>query len=195
MKLPDFSTFEPFVAIRARMGAEQDGYFAFFDASQQINGEEKARLYNDGLPVSLNTLRTLDDGSLGYKDSRIVLFPQALGDQSVQTNTDPSHTLGHYHLADCEPLKQLSKQPADQWLAAVVDLTRGRDDLKVCSACLQRLRYKDYDDARQRHMEYSRRVLQEFSLVDYLANTACYPLPQQNSHQLHFSLEGLAPDD
>lgn len=195
MKLPDFSTFEAFTAIRARMGAEQDGYFAFFDASQQINGEEKACLHNAGLHVSLCSLRTLDDGSLGYKDSRIVLFPQVLSDQSVRISNEPSNSLGYYHLADCEPLKQLSKQSADQWLAAVVDLTHGRNDVKVCSACLQRLRYKDYDDARQRHMEYSRRVLQEFRLADYLANTACYPLPQQGSHQLHFSLEGLAPDD
>lgn len=173
MILPDFLEFEPFNSLRNTMGATELGQFEFFDPQLHLTAEELRALDTVGLSVSLKAVRSLADSTLAYKNSRVLLYPVGAAIEPI------------YHLANCELLlKARSNNAGSAWAAAVVSPTEGASQTyRVCSACLQTMQYQSFDAVRSRHREYSQRVQDNFSLLDFFKRYPCYPLqekPQEN---------------
>lgn len=198
MKLPDFLEFEPFNALRREMGAENLGQFDFFDPRQHLNAEELQSLSSGGLSVGLEGVRSLENSTLAFKNSRVLLY----------LSSPKNGEQAYYHLAECTavlrwrdsaahsaaqndaietnacgiivadttvvtepPFKNLSR-----WRVAVVDPSQPEQSYHVCADCLQKVHYRSFDAARSRHREYSQRIRQHFSLQDFFQHYPCYPL-------------------
>lgn len=156
MKLPDFSRFPPLDSLRLAMGAGP-GRFALAKSPVRLTLAEIDQLAAGGIEVSLDQVRILNDGTLAYKDSRIVLCVRNL----VRHGDDlqPSE-LPAFHLADCKLLQELrAGKPELRYLAstredALFDLRvtardggeprSRREVLGVCLACLGRLCWQEY---------------------------------------------------
>lgn len=165
MILPDFLDFQPFNVLRQQMGATELGQFEFFDPQLHLTAEELTALQTTGLSVSLVGVRSLADLTLAYKNSRVLLY-----------STQQQEPV--YHLANCDVLQQARKSGVEYpWTVAVVSPLASH--LGVCSACLQALKYQNFDAVRSRHREYSRRVQDNFSLPDFFKHYPCYPLQEQ----------------
>ncbi len=173
MKLPDFLEFEPFNDIRQRMDAQTLGDFVFFDPRRNLTGLERSSLAREGLAIDDQDLRVGEDFTLIYKDSRVVMFcsePQLLTDR-------------YYHLAGCELVEQLRQTDLSQsaWQLRTTEPASSARQYQVCSGCLQRLRYQDYDQYRHRHRSYSERVLESFSLDEFFSQYPMYPVSVTHS--------------
>lgn len=153
MELVDFLTFEPFNQMRAAMGTDQLGYFELFDPAIHLTGEERSALERQGLSLSTRQVGRLLDHTLCYKNSRVVLAGQ-----------------GCYHLSHCDAL-----QPGDE--VTIATSLHPLGTLKsVCSACLQLLGYRGYDQQKARKEGYNARVLADFSLQEFWHEYPPYPI-------------------
>ncbi|MAZ86780.1 MAG: hypothetical protein CL693_04005 [Cellvibrionaceae bacterium] len=173
MKLPDFLEFEPFNTIRQRMDAQSLGDFVFFDPRRNLTGLERSSLDREGLDIDDQDLRVGEDFTLIYKDSRVLMFctdPQLLTDR-------------YYHLADCERVAQLRQTDLSQsrWQLRTREPQTAAGQYQVCSGCLQRLHYQNYDGHRQRHRDYSDRVLEAFNLEEFFSQYPMYPVSMGHS--------------
>jgi len=168
MKLPDFLEFEPFNKIRERMGAETLGEFVFFDPHLNLTGHERLSLEQEGLCVEGDHLRVGDDFTLIYKDSRVLLV-------SAQPKSSAER---YFHLACCNTVELLLAEGLQRsvWQARTNVPESKEGSYQPCSNCLQRLRYQDFDNHRQRHRDYSERVQQEFDLQDFFNRYPMYPV-------------------
>ena len=72
MKLPDFLQFAPLNALRQAMGAPL-GSFTPSKSLSRLTPEEIEALARCGIATSLDGVRELADGTLAYKDSRVML--------------------------------------------------------------------------------------------------------------------------
>jgi hypothetical protein len=167
VKLPDFLEFEPFNQLRNTMGAEQLGDFVFFDPKKNLTGLERIELETRGLKVNDKTLQGASDFTLVFKDSRVLVFnPQP-------TDLDD----WHYHLADCDIIQKYREQQTLNQLQAKTTLPISESgSYTVCPHCLQKLRYQNFDAARQRHREYSQRIADEFCLDSFFEKYPIYPV-------------------
>ena len=185
MELLDFTEFEAFNQLREKMGADKLGYFELFDPAVHLTGNERSELENTGLLLRLDQLRVLPDQTLAIKNSRVLMYNP---DENWYRQRREYPT---YHVARCSLLEETGKeQPGLEYLVT----TRQSDDydlLKirsggdvsvsvhgfvVCKHCLHRLRYKDFDEFRNRKRGYSQKVLSEFSLKEFYRLYQQYPL-------------------
>ncbi len=185
MKLPDFIEFEPFNTLREKIGTRELGFFELFDPAIHLTGSERSELESSGVLLQSSQLRVLPDKTLAIKNSRVLAY---IPDESWYRNRREYPT---YHLAWCAQLETLAAEhPAQNFLAT----TRIADDynvlkirgsgevslaeqgLVVCKHCLHTLRYRDYDEFRNRRRGYSQKVLSEFSLQDFYRFYQQYPL-------------------
>ena len=143
MELIDFEAFAPFQCLRKKMNAKRAGRFELFDEKNHLTMHEKESLVCGGLEVPPRRLRILNDQTLAYKNSR-VLVVIIHGEDEIAGETE-------FHLANCEQISLCCRDPnsvhTDIFLfndAAVFDvatlrsivlkraLQRG-DDIKPCS--------------------------------------------------------------
>ena len=104
MKLPNFYHFEPLNSLKERMGLSREALGTLdvhIDASRLTATELERLTSQDGLDIALEDLRILDDGTLAYKDSRVLLY---IRDVNVMLNQVPQP---RYHLANCSTLRQM----------------------------------------------------------------------------------------
>lgn len=168
MILPDFLDFEPFNLLRQTMGATELGQFEFFDPQQHLTAEELKALETVGLKVPLAGVRSLADSTLAYKNSRVLLYPLGQRGEPI------------YHLASCDLLQQARANSVGiDWAATVVSPEVDGQACHVCSACLQTMQYQSFDAVRSRHREYSQRVRDNFSVLDFFKRYPCYPLQEK----------------
>ena len=100
MKLPDFFRFEPLNRLKSQMGIGHDiyGKFSVTIDPGRLTSEELERLVDEGIDVELKDVTILPDGTLAYKDSRVLLYIRDI------------HIYGHreweprYHLFNCKKL-------------------------------------------------------------------------------------------
>lgn len=185
MKLPDFTEFEPYNALRKQMGTDRLGYFELFDPALHLTGSERSELEHSGVLQALSSIKVLPDRTLALKNSRVVAYNP--NENWYRTHREyPS-----YHLALCSQLETLRTQEADteflltSRIAEDYNLVkiRGSGEVSlqahgfvVCKHCLHTLRYKDYDEFRNRRRGYSQKVLGEFSLKEFFRLYQQYPL-------------------
>ncbi|MFM1895209.1 MAG: hypothetical protein RLZZ385_283 [Pseudomonadota bacterium] len=185
MRLPDFTEFHPFNELRRRMGAAELGYFELFDPNVHLTGHERSELERVGLLLTLAKLRVLPDRTLAIKNSRVLLYIPDDG-WYRQHREYPA-----YHVAWCARLESFAREtPEREYLvtsriADEYDLVKlkpsGEVSLSshgfvVCKHCLHSLRYRDYDEFRNRRRGYSQKVLAEFRLQDFFRLYQQYPL-------------------
>lgn len=107
MKLPDFYHFLPFHHIKEKMGIPQNTY-GTLEKILKIGLLTKAELEKltskDGLEISSNDLAIHDDGTLLFKNTRVILYIRDIHAYSSQ-KINPK-----YHLANCRTLKEMREQ-------------------------------------------------------------------------------------
>jgi hypothetical protein len=185
VKLPDFKDFEPFNALRAKIGTQELGFFELFDPAVHLTGSERSELENPGVLLQADSIRVLPDKTLALKNSRVLVY---VPDESWYRNHREYPT---YHLAWCSQLaSQREEHPAMEYLVTTKlsddykllkirpsgEVTLTDHGLVVCKHCLHTLRYKDYDEFRNRRRGYSQQVLSNFSLRDFYRFYQQYPL-------------------
>lgn len=185
MELIDFIEFEPFNELRQKMGTDRLGYFELFDPAIHLTGSERSELENNGLLLTLEQVKVLPDKTLAIKNSRVLAYAP---DENFYRSRREYPT---YHVAYCEALEECRQQsPEREFLIT----TRIADDYRllkirpsgdvnvvdhgfvVCKHCLHRLRYKNYDEFRNRRRGYSQKVLGEFNLQEFYRHYQQYPL-------------------
>lgn len=185
MKLTDFTNFEAFNALREKMDTEELGYFELFDPLNHLNGLERSELSAPGRLLTLDELKILPDKTLAIKNSRVLIY---YPDENWFRDHREYPT---YHVANCSRLeKELKDNPRGEWLATTAigedynliklrssgEITLVSHGFAVCKHCLHTLRYKNYDEFRNRRRGYSEKVLNSFSLASFFRLYPQYPL-------------------
>lgn len=194
MHLPDFTQFAPFNDLRARMGADQLGYFELFDPRLHLTGAERSELARGGRLLAPDQLRVLADRTLAIKNSRVLAYDP---DEAWYRSRREYPT---YHLAWCAVLDALVREhPGREVLATThiddeydllrIDAEKGvrmvRHGFVVCRQCLHTLRYRDYDEYRNRRRGYSQQVLADFKLSVFYQQYRQYPLSFEANRRSH----------
>lgn len=160
MKLPNFYLFEPLNALKEKMGIARDKLGNIdvpIDPGRLTQAELERLTSQDGLDISLDDLRVLEDGTLAYKDSRVLLYIRDVtvyGDHEVEPR---------YHLANCSTLENMrEKKRFNRYVISTrtdgkfnLNVIKGLSAntrltaLSVCQNCLGHLRYNGF------HMHWS----------------------------------------
>lgn len=156
MKLVDFYEFVPFNSLRSRMGIPSHVYGSLTAevSAGRLTALELDRLVSpDGLDIeSLDDLIVLDDGTLAYKDSRVILY---IRDVKVYGNRPVEP---RFHLANCQTLLDMrSKNRLERYVVStrldgrfkinLLKQTGAYSDvvaLHVCQNCLNFLRFDGF---------------------------------------------------
>ncbi len=185
MKLADFTEFAPFNALRKQMGTGRLGYFELFDPTVHLTGGERSELEHSGVLLSIANIKVLPDRTLALKNCRVIAY-------NPNENWYRQHReYPTYHTAYCSQLEALRTAGADteflltSRIAEDYNLVKIRNNgevslqphgFVVCKHCLHSLRYKDYDEFRNRRRGYSQKVLGEFNLKEFYRLYPQYPL-------------------
>jgi hypothetical protein len=164
MKLPNFFEFEPLNAARLKMGIES-GYFAHLDTrplAQRLTEQELDRLTSGaGIEVDFDELKILPDGTLGYKDKRVLLY---IRDVSLFRGRDQ---VPRYHLMNCPALQnaQAAGRFARRYVIAnnvegtfEINIingsrhSRAQKQLPVCQFCLSGLNFDGFSHGMAFHV-------------------------------------------
>lgn len=185
MELLDFTEFEAFNTLRAKMGTTRLGYFELFDPLLHLTGIERSELEQVGVLQTLGQFKVLPDRTLAVKNSRVIAYNP--NDNWYRVHREyPT-----YHVAFCSRLEELrGAAPDTEWLltsriAADYNLVKIKPSgevsvqehgFVVCRHCLHSLRYKNYDEYRNRKRGHSQKVLSEFSLPEFFRFYQQYPM-------------------
>lgn len=158
MKLTNFYEFEVLNQLKERMGIprEQYGSFTVVVSGPRLTPDELERLVSpDGLDIdSLDDLRVLDDGTLGFKDSRVLLYIRdvtAFKDKPFEPK---------FHVAHCKTLRQMREMNRLNSRYVVATRVNGEFNLNVsrygtttrsvvrlsvCQNCLDWLQFEGFE--------------------------------------------------
>jgi len=156
VKLPDFTKFEPLNKLRFEMGATELGSFTSNYSPDRLTREELDRLSRSGIDIPLEEVRILPDGTLAYKDSRVLLYIR-----DVYQYKGGEEVLPRYHVSDCRTLQDMrDKKRYERYVVATRDDgefelnigAKGSDNLRpairqlaVCQNCLAKLKFDGFD--------------------------------------------------
>lgn len=178
MKLIEFSRHEYLNLLRRQMGADKLGSFAPVGTIQKLTPIELEQLISGGIDVSLDEIRSLDDGTVAYKDSRVLVYSR---DVSLGSNGDGNiWRMPRFHFANCKNLRDARQRDRRaQYVVAIKEdgyfaINRvniwGRTEhdvlrLVVCEYCLDEL---SFDGFFHDMLEYERRkIANSFSMARY----------------------------
>ncbi len=178
MKLPDFTQFEPLNALRRMMGAEL-GVFVPVTNPHRLTVEEIEQLARSGIEVPLDQVRVLDDGTLAYKDSRVVLYIRDVAQYRHHVMTEQD--MPRFHVSDCKTLQEMrDSHRFERYVVATRDdgqfelnikqsnsgnYKRTTEPLRVCQNCLAKIGWEAFDY----WMPPSRKkeIVRAFTLYDF----------------------------
>lgn len=127
MKLPNFYEFDPLNSIKAKMGIPRDVYgeLTVSIAASRLTELELEKLTSaNGLDISADDLTILPDGTLAYKNSRVILYIRDVAVYSRQ-KIQP-----RFHLANCSTLQQMRERKRfDRYVVST--RTDGRFNINV----------------------------------------------------------------
>ncbi|MBU2711424.1 hypothetical protein [Zooshikella harenae] len=162
MKLINFLTFEPFNQLREKIGTKKLGYFELFNPEKHLTGNERITLSEDRLTIDSQHLRKLCDQTIAYKNSRIIV---AGTDQTL-------------HISGCEVIERVCKQSESLVISANENLLNTAEFkcFSICNLCLQKIRYKGFDQRIKRRAGYNQLIQSQFSLSAFFLAYPPYPL-------------------
>jgi len=153
MKLPDFKTRDAFVRLKQAMGLPRDALGNLRAVQVRRDGvsyEEIRKLSEEGLEFELGDIVPLKDGTLSYKDRRVLLYIRDVA-QYGGNYSDPK-----FHFADCGTLQNMRTNfrfgryviaTRDDGLFQLHYTQTGRKaekELEVCQNCLDRMNYNGF---------------------------------------------------
>lgn len=159
MKLPDFTQDAGLNALRQAMGAPL-GRLQAAENRSALTREEIEALTKQGIDVSWSDVTVLGDGTLAYKDRRVILYIR-----DVMQRGETFH-IPRFHVADCKTLAEMrANLRGDRYVVATRDdgqfpLNIIRDNvprsttqrLPVCQMCLNRLSWQGFSLGQAKHV-------------------------------------------
>jgi hypothetical protein len=180
MKLPDFALYEPMNELRRAMGAELR-YFVPAPSPGDLTVEEIEILAKEGLEIPLDEVRVLPDGTLAYKNQRVVLYIRDV--KQHKHGAFAEKDLPRFHVSDCDTLQEMraNKRYHIRYVVATRDsgifhvnlkpknsplYEKSEKKLRVCQNCLDKINWDDF--VLKRHIEHRRNeIVQAFTLQNY----------------------------
>jgi len=176
MKLPDFIQFAPLNSLRLLMNAPLPEQFIFVSV-KTLTADELEKLGKGELVIEdINDVRELDDGTLAYKNRRVLLHIMDVG---TYRDRDPHENLPKFHIAHCKRLLEMKNAGRFASRYVVSTRTDGKFsmrfisgysqpkseicELKICKWCLQYLSYKGYAGSKRQH------IFETFSIDEYFS--------------------------
>lgn len=156
MKIKSFDDFEPFNALRKKMGAEALGSFKLFDPQRQITYSERESLELGTFEIESARLKILKDKTIAFKNTRLWL--NFLDDEN-------------FHLAACDHVQRRRHLKAH----FIAGLNHPKDKT-VCLECLQLLKFDGLDARRSRRLDLAETMQKEFDLIEFKKDYPFYPL-------------------
>ena len=165
MKLPNFTQDPLLNALRHAMGAPL-GVLQPARNRDTLTREEIDALTSNGIDVKLSAVQVLPNGTLAYKNSRVILY---IRDIAYSRENKPN--LPRFHISDCKTLEDMR---ANNRFERYVVATRedGRfalnlmprngtvqsitEPLSVCQNCLDRLQWDGFERRMNQHTRLDR---------------------------------------
>jgi len=173
MRLPDFLIDEPLNQLRRAMGAENLGQLSLTTNAKRLTVAELEVLIGGGIDIaSLDEVRSLDDGTLAYKDRRVFLYIRDVSNYG--RGGSAVEDLPKFHISNCKKLQDMRAQRrfARYVVAAREDgqfqinkkdspraIRTTIEKLHVCQYCVGYLSFDGFTHswARERRSEFVRR--------------------------------------
>jgi hypothetical protein len=183
MKLPDFLAFKPFNDLRRQMGTDELGEFSLSLNWEEISLEEVAKLQKEGIDVELDDIKFLNDGSIAYKNRRVLLYIRDWR-QHGRYESYPK-----FHITNCQTLEEMTARGRFQRYVVstrtdgifnynLIDSNRLKTEkegeLDVCKNCLKALNYNNYRDEITR--EERTKAFKMFDLDEFFIRFTCSPI-------------------
>lgn len=193
MKLIDFYKFDLLNNIKASMGIPRNVYGELKIKIQEsrLSEIELERLTSpDGLEITFDQITILPDGTLSYKNSRVILYIRDIATYSGQTS-DPK-----FHISNCATLQRMrsngkfnryviSTRTDGQFTINRIQNNKSisqLSDLMVCQNCLTKLNFDGFSE----EIQYTKKksIVHNFKIADFFDK---YPMslfldtPQYNS--------------
>lgn len=136
------------------MGAEAPGNFSPTYRPDALTTEELDRLGREGIEVSFEEITPLEDGTLGYKNSRVLVYIRDVSSYGGQFE------LPKFHVSYCRKLREMKENNRiERYVVATKEdgtfpinkIDRGRKagsytpKLNVCQHCLNKLHFDNFE--------------------------------------------------
>jgi hypothetical protein len=158
VKLPNFISDPQFNELRRQMGATTLGDLTLERRANRLTIAELEKLVTGGIDLqSLDEVRVLGDGTLAYKDRRVLLYIRDVsnyGRRGAGTADLPK-----FHVSNCKTLHEmLAKRRFNRYVVATrddgkfqINLMQDRapvrtsiEELRVCQYCLGEIQYENF---------------------------------------------------
>jgi hypothetical protein len=158
VKLPNFLSDPQFNELRRQMGATSLGDLTLERGSERLTIAELEKLVSGGIDIqSLDEVRVLPDGTLAYKDRRVLLYIRDVSNYGRRAAG--TEDLPKFHVSNCKTLREMrAKRRFNRYVVATrddgkfqINLMQDRaavrtsiEDLRVCQYCLGEIRYENF---------------------------------------------------
>jgi len=194
MTLPDFLEFEPLNRLRRLLNAPLPAEFSTEYVINHLTHDDLDRALEgiEGVTVGdITEVRPLPDGTLAYKDRRVLLY---IRDRRTFRQHDPRDNLPKFHIANCRTLEEMrghgrfekyviSRRTDGKFKMNFIYAFDKQEsaiyELKVCRWCLSRISYRGYSHTGDKRRE---EIYGAFSLTEYFAT---YPTDLVTMLPLH----------
>jgi hypothetical protein len=168
VKLPDFLKSDLLNNLKSRMGIPRDKYGSLevIITAARLTADELDRLWEgEGIEVGFDDVATLEDGTLVYKNARVLLYIR-----DIQPYLD-KFELPKFHVARCQTLKSMNEigRSHRYLISSRIDgvfrlnvinglsVTTALKELNVCQNCLATLEFDGFTynwnrQQRQKHV-------------------------------------------
>jgi hypothetical protein len=160
------------------MGAEM-GKFTPAKNPHHLTLEEIEQLSRSGIEIPLDQVRILEDGTLAYKNSRVILY---IRDVAQYRNTGfKQDELPRFHVSDCKKLQEMrANKRFERYVVATREdgsfelnisikgnqgFERRTERLNVCQFCLGKLGWQGFDSSLPQPQR--RTIVSGFTLNDF----------------------------
>jgi len=195
MKLFNFIYFEPFNKVKERMGIPRDELGSIKPitiSKSKLPTVEDIKLKTVGIEVNINEVKFLEDGTLGYKDRRVLLY---IGDVKYVSWGTKSSKDPRFHISACKMLLQMKSAGRFQQKYVVATREDGLfpvhyigsgaivpdKKLNICQYCLGHIKYKGFTYSKMTEKE-RRFAVDSFSIAEFFDK---YPKSLQPEVPLH----------
>jgi len=156
------------------MGAEQIGDFSTDYRPDTLTLDELERLSQHGIEVSFDEITRLDDGTLGYKDSRVLVYIRDVSTYGGQVE------LPKFHAAYCSTLEKMKESNRfERYVVATREdgsfqinkIENGRkrgsswESLTICQNCLNALSFDSFSYRLQ--SKRRREIVRDFTIARF----------------------------
>jgi hypothetical protein len=179
MKLPDFSNDLQLNALRSAMGAPLRQYTPPASTSSPLTDAEIEVLAREGMDIPLDEVQVLPDGTLAFKDRRVVLYIRDVRHYRSIATVDEG--LPRFHIAECDKLKEMrANKRFERYVVATRDtgvfqinlmpmsgkFERHEKSLNVCQFCLSAINWNNF--VQERRIKARRhKIVSDFRLNSY----------------------------